>query len=76
MWGYEFDWAGPWSALLKASCEDRNETAGFMKRREFLDWLRDQQPPKKDSFPWSSQVTPSDSVYQAYEKTSSSKMKL
>ena len=57
MWVYGLDWAGPGQRQMVDACECGNEPSGSMKCGEFLDQLQTSQLLKKDSAPWSKQVS-------------------
>ena len=59
---YRLDRAGPGQTQLTDACECGNEPSGSVKSGEFLDQLQTCQLLKKDSAPWSKEVSlfPSD----------------
>ena len=57
MWVYGHDWAGPGQAQVSDACKCGNEPYGSAKCGEFLDQLQTIQILKKDSAPWSKQVS-------------------
>ena len=57
MWVCGLDWAGPGQRQVAEACECGNKNSGFVKCREFLDQLQTSQLLKKDSAPWSKQVS-------------------
>jgi hypothetical protein len=50
--GYGLDSSGSVQRTVAGSCEPSNETLGFIKFWEFLDWLNNCCLLKKDSAPW------------------------
>ena len=54
---YGLDWAGPGQRQMADTCECGNEPSGSVKYGEFLDQLQTSQLLKKDSAPWSKQVS-------------------
>ena len=57
MWVCGLDWAGTGQGQVADACECGNEPSGSMKCGEFLDQLQTSQLLKKDSAPWSKQVS-------------------
>ena len=57
MWVYGLDWAGPEQRQVAGACECGNEPSGSVKCGEFLDQLQTSQLLKKDSAPWSKNVS-------------------
>ena len=57
MWDYGLDRGGTGQGQVVGTCECANELSGSIKCGEFLDWLRTGQLLKKDSVPWSKQVS-------------------
>ena len=57
MWVYGLDWAGPGQRQVADACECGNEPSGSVKCGEFLDQLQTNQLLKKDSAPWSKEVS-------------------
>ena len=57
MWVYGLDWAGPGQRRVADACECGNEPSGSVKCGEFLDQLQTSQLLKKDSAPWSKQIS-------------------
>ena len=57
MWVCGLDWAGPGQGQVADACEWGNELSGSIKGGEFLDQLQTSQLLKKDSAPWSKQVS-------------------
>ena len=51
------DGAGSGQGQVTGACECGDELSGSMKREEFLDQLKTDQRLKKDSDPWSKQVS-------------------
>ena len=64
MWVYGLDWAGPGQRKVADACGCGNEPSGSVKSGEFLDQLQTSQLLKKDSAPWSKQVSNTQTVYR------------
>ena len=57
MWGYGLDRSGSGYGQVAGTCECGNEPSGSIKCGEFLDQLRIGQFLKKNSTPWSEEVS-------------------
>ena len=57
MWVHRLDWADPEQRQMADTCDCGNEPSGSVKCGEFLDQLQTSQLLKKDSAPWSKEVS-------------------